>query len=131
MDEEHDGDDPLISRIHAGDPQALAQLFGKHRDRLRRMVRLRLDRRLQGRIDPSDVLQEAFIDAYNRQDEYRADPRMPPFLWLRFLAGQRLLALHRRHLGAKSARPAERSLSRPAPCPRPTASRWPTSCWGG
>jgi len=99
-----------MSRIHAGDPQALAQLFGKHRDRLSRMVRLSLDRRLQGRIDPSDVLQEAFIDAYYRQHEYRADPMMAPFLWLRFLTGQRLLALHRRHLGTQM-REAAREVS--------------------
>jgi RNA polymerase sigma-70 factor, ECF subfamily len=110
MAEEFDGDETLMSRIYAGDPQALAQLFGKHRERLRRMVRLRLDRRLRGRIDPSDVLQEAFIDAHNRQHECRADPRMPPFLWLRFLTGQRLLALHRRHLGAQM-REAGREVS--------------------
>jgi len=110
MAEEYDGDDTVMSRVFAGDPEALARLFGKHRDRLRRMVRLRLDRRLQGRIDPSDVLQEAFIDAHNRQHEYLADPRMPPFLWLRFLTGQRLLALHRKHLGAQM-REAGREVS--------------------
>ena len=51
--------DELLRRAGAGDPNALAELFARHRDRLRRMVRLRLDRRLQGRVDPSDVLQEA------------------------------------------------------------------------
>jgi RNA polymerase sigma-70 factor (ECF subfamily) len=65
------------------------------------MVALRLDHRLQGRIDPSDVLQEAQLDILHRAAEYAADPRMPPFLWLRFLTGQRLLALHRHHLGTK------------------------------
>ncbi len=110
MADEHDSDDSMVNRIKAGDAQALAELFGKHRDRLRRMVRLRLDRRLQGRIDPSDVLQEAFLDVYQRQSEYLADPKMPPFLWLRFLTGQRLLALHRRHLGAQM-REAGREVS--------------------
>jgi DNA-directed RNA polymerase specialized sigma24 family protein len=65
------------------------------------MVSLRLDRRLQGQIDPSDVLQKAFLDVYRRRAEYTQDPRMPPFLWLRFLTGQRLLALHRKHLGTQ------------------------------
>ena len=110
MSDEHDSDESLTARVHAGDPQALVELFGKHRGRLRRMVRLRLDRRLQGRIDPSDVLQEAFLDVHRRQAEYLAAPTMPPFLWLRFLTGQRLLILHRQHLGTQS-RDAGREVS--------------------
>ena len=93
--------DELLRRAGAGDPDALAELFARHRDRLRRMVRLRLDRRLQGRVDPSDVLQEAYLEVLRRAAEYAADPRLPPFLWLRLVAGQRLSALHRRHLGAQ------------------------------
>jgi RNA polymerase sigma-70 factor, ECF subfamily len=65
------------------------------------MVQLRMDRRLQGRVDPSDVLQEAYLDVARRAAEYAADPAMPVYLWLRFLTGQRLLALHRYHLGAQ------------------------------
>lgn len=59
--------DVLLPRLKAGDPQALAEAFTGFRPRLRRMVSLRLDRRLQGRIDPSDVLQDAFVDAGKRQ----------------------------------------------------------------
>jgi RNA polymerase sigma-70 factor (ECF subfamily) len=84
-----------------GDERALRDLFTRHRDRLRRMVKLRLDRRLQGRIDPSDVLQEAYIDVNQRATDYLADPSMPAFLWLRLITGQRLMALHRKHLGAQ------------------------------
>jgi RNA polymerase sigma-70 factor (ECF subfamily) len=91
----------LLRRVRAGDEQALAELFANYRDRLRQMVRLRLDRRLQGRIDPSDVLQEAYLDASKRVADYLANPAAPFFLWLRFLTGQRLLAIHRRHLGAQ------------------------------
>ncbi len=93
--------DDLLRRAKGGDQQALADLFGRHRERLKRMVRLRLDRRLQGRVDPSDVLQEAFLDVARRSAEYGANPTMPPYLWLRFLTGQRLLALHRYHLGTQ------------------------------
>src|SRR5205807_3155397 len=93
--------DGLLRRLGDGDTQAVAELFTRYRERLRRMVRLRLDRRLQGRIDPSDVLQEAFLDAAKRAAEYAAHPSMPVYLWLRFLTGQRLMALHRQHLGAK------------------------------
>jgi RNA polymerase sigma-70 factor (ECF subfamily) len=91
----------LLSRADGGDAAALAALFDRHRDRLRRMVRLRLDRRLQGRVDPSDVLQEAYLDVAQRAPEYLAERRLPFFLWLRLLTGQRLLMIHRRHLGAQ------------------------------
>ena len=90
-----------LRRVLAGDQQALAELFARYRERLKCMVRLRLDRRLQGRIDASDVLQEAYLDVARRAPEYAANPTMPFFLWLRFLTGQRLLAMHRQHLGAK------------------------------
>jgi RNA polymerase sigma-70 factor (ECF subfamily) len=93
--------DALLRRLRAGDAGAAAELFQQYRGRLRRMVRLRLDRRLQGRVDPSDVLQEAYLDLARRVPEYVADPRLPFFLWLRLLTGQRLLMVHRRHLGAQ------------------------------
>ena len=83
-----------------GEPD-LVGLFTRSRERLRRMVQLRLDRRLQGRVDPSDVLQDAFLDVTRRAPEYLANPSMPPYLWLRFLTEQRLVALHRHHLKAK------------------------------
>lgn len=91
----------LLHRAQSGDDQALGELFARYRERLRRMVRLRLDRRLLGRIDPSDVLQEAYLDVARRAPEYLANPTMPIYLWIRFLTGQRLLALHRHHLGAQ------------------------------
>jgi RNA polymerase sigma-70 factor (ECF subfamily) len=91
----------LIQRLAAGDQQALAAAFARYRARLRRMVQLRLDRRLQGRVDASDVLQEAYLDVALRAPEYAANPTMPFFLWLRFLTGQRLLMVHRQHLGSK------------------------------
>jgi RNA polymerase sigma-70 factor (ECF subfamily) len=91
----------LLRRARAGDRQAVADLFALYRDRLRRMVRLRMDRRLQGRVDPSDVLQEAYLDLAKRLPDYLADRKLPFYLWLRLLTGQRLVALHRHHLGAQ------------------------------
>ena len=67
----------------------LGEVFNANRQRLRRMVQLRLDRRLQGRIDASDVLQDAFIDASRRLKDYAANPAIPPFLWLRLLTVRR------------------------------------------
>ncbi len=110
MPDDADADQVLMRRICAGEERALGELYTAHRERLRRMVQLRLDRRLQGRIDPSDVIQEAFLDASRRLGEYTANPAMPPFLWLRFLTAQRLVTLHRVHLGVKG-RDAGREVS--------------------
>jgi RNA polymerase sigma-70 factor (ECF subfamily) len=95
-------DQVLLQRALAGDESALAALFAGYRDRLRRMIRLRLDRRLSGRVDSSDVLQEAYLDIRKRLSEYARDPAAMPFhLWLRLVAGQRLTDIHRYHLGAQ------------------------------
>ena len=91
----------LIRRVEGGDEAALCELFARYRDRLRRMVKLRMDRRLQGRLDASDVLQEAYLDVAKRAAEYWESPKMSVFLWLRLITGQRLMALHRHHLGAQ------------------------------
>lgn len=110
MTEDTSEADRLLERARDGDEQALAELFGRYRERLRRMVRLRLDRRLLGRVDPSDVLQETYLDISKRAGEYFDGPQMPFFLWLRLMTGQRLTALHRQHLGAKM-RDAGREIS--------------------
>ncbi len=111
MADENDRDDEdLLARLRAGDGQALADLFQRHRERLRQMIRLRLDRRLRARIDSSDVLQEAYLEVAHRARDYLAQPTMPPFLWIRFLTGQKLLELHRHHLGVRM-RDAAQELS--------------------
>src|SRR6266571_4038505 len=91
----------LLERLRAGDRRALAELFQRHRDRLRRMVELRMDPRLQGRIDASDVLQDGFLDLANRVESYLGDPRLPVFLWLRLVVSDRLALIHRQNLGTR------------------------------
>src|SRR5271163_2162773 len=91
----------LLERARAGDKEALNELFGRYRARLRRMVELRLDRRLQARIDASDVIQEAYVEVVCRLNEYLIKPSYPLFLWLRLIVGERLLKLHRHHLGTQ------------------------------
>jgi RNA polymerase sigma-70 factor (ECF subfamily) len=93
--------DDLLQRAKGGDTAALGALFTHYRDRLGKMVRLRLNRRLYGRLDASDVLQEAYLDVARRFPEYAAAPAVPFYVWLRALTGQRLIDLHRQHLGAK------------------------------
>ena len=91
----------LLERLRAGDRRALADLFQRHRDRLRRMVELRMDARLHGRIDASDVLQDGFLDLAQRVDSYLSDPSLPVFLWLRRIVSDRLAMIHRHHLGTR------------------------------
>jgi RNA polymerase sigma-70 factor (ECF subfamily) len=93
-------EESLWVRLCGGDSTALAPLFELYRPRLRRMVQLRLDPRAAARLDASDVLQETYLDAAGRVGEYVHDPRVCAFVWLRGLAWQRLLKLHRQHLGA-------------------------------
>lgn len=100
----------LIERARAGDREALDALFAQHRQRLRRMVEIRLDPRVQARLDASDVVQEAFVDVAERLHEYLSDPKLPLFLWLRLIVGERLIRLHRQHLGAQM-RDAGREVS--------------------
>jgi RNA polymerase sigma-70 factor (ECF subfamily) len=87
-----------IRRAAAGDRAALGAVFEAYRDRLRHAVQLRLDRRLQGRVDASDVLQEAYVDVANRLREYSSEQWPSLYLWLRLIVHQRLLHIHRRHL---------------------------------
>ncbi|MGE0144545.1 MAG: sigma-70 family RNA polymerase sigma factor [Planctomycetota bacterium] len=94
-------DPALLDRLAAGDRDALAALFALHRDRLRRMVEFRLHPRLLRRIDPDDVLQDAWLDAVQRIDSYSNQRDRSAYLWLRLVLGQTIIDLHRRHLGAQ------------------------------
>ena len=91
----------LLARAAAGDEKALTELFSRYRKRLKQMVRLRLSRQLQGRVDASDILQEAYLEAAQRFPDYLADRPLPFFLWLRHITAEKLIDAHRRHLGAK------------------------------
>lgn len=97
-------------QVRLGDESALAALFESHRERLRRWVENRLDGRLRGRLSPSDVMQEVYIAAAQRLDHFRERPDMPFSVWVRLLADQRLVEVHRRHLGAE-ARDAGREVA--------------------
>jgi len=91
----------LLEKLDNGDESALGALFAIHRDRLWRMVHFRLDRRLCGRVDADDVLQEAYLDAAKRIQHYIHNPSMSFFVWLRQVVMQTMIDLHRQHLGAQ------------------------------
>jgi RNA polymerase sigma-70 factor (ECF subfamily) len=95
------GTNNLLRRARERDQRALADLFARYQERLRRMVRLRLDRRLRGQLDSTRVLQEVYSAAARRFAEYPADPSTSFYLWLRMVTGQTIQALHQKHLGSQ------------------------------
>ena len=102
--------DELFERLCSGEKEALAGLFSRHRERLWRIVDFRLDRRLYGRVDADDILQEAYLAAASRIDHYLEDTSKSFFIWLRLITNQTLIDVHRRHLGAQM-RDAGRDVS--------------------
>ena len=97
----HGDERQLLDRAAGGDGEALTILLDRYRDRLKRMVGLRMDRRLHGRLDASDVVQDAMIEAARRLGEYAVEPPMGFYVWLRWLTGEKLLNTHRQHLGTQ------------------------------
>src|SRR6478736_176450 len=89
----------LLQRAAAGDALAWGALLVEHEGRLERMVAFRLDPRMRRRVDASDVVQEAFLAAASHREDYFRNPGMPLFLWLRGIVGNKLLEIHRHHLG--------------------------------
>lgn len=79
----------------------LSALFEENRIRLERMLEFRLDERLRGRVDPEDIMQEAFIEADRRFPEYQARPAVSFYVWLRQITYQCLIDVQRRHFGKK------------------------------
>ena len=87
----------LLDLVREGDESAAGQLLQRHREALRRMVEMRLDQHIRQRVDASDVVQEAMIEANRRLPRYLDNPAMPFHLWLRQIATDRLIDAHRRH----------------------------------
>lgn len=94
---EHFHTEELLRQAKSGDESAVNQLMDRHRHSLRQMVRLRLDQRIQRRIDVSDVVQDILIEANRRLQRYLAEPQLPFHLWLRQIARDRIIDAHRRH----------------------------------
>lgn len=117
MDTDLTATQELLDRIRQGDKAAFEELFKKHRARLQQAIALRLDRRLSARVDASDVLQETHLEAASRLPKYLDKPDMPFYLWLRWIAREKVIALHRRHLGAD-----KRAIGREVPLLPPDSS---------
>ena len=107
----------LLERAGRGDPTARQQLLTRHRDRLRRMVALRLDRRLAARVDPSDIVQESLAEAHQHLSEYLRDRPLPFYAWLRQFAWERVAKQYERHVRAQ-----RRSVTREEAPPLPDES---------
>ena len=104
----------LLQNAGRGDADAVNQLLDRHRDSLRQMVQLRLDRALAGRIDASDIVQDVLLEAHQRLAAYISDARLPFHLWLRQLAKDRIIDMHRRHrVAQRRSVDREQSLATP------------------
>lgn len=101
LNSEHETTSSRIARVRAGDTQALVAAFDEYRLRLAKIAFFRLDQRLAGRLDPDDVLQEAYISAAQRCAHVEGDTESALFIWLRLIVVQTLVDMHRRHLGAQ------------------------------
>lgn len=93
--------DQLIRRGVSGDQSAISALFGRHRDRLRRMVAVRMDDQLAARVDPSDVVQEVFVAAADKLPDYFRKRTIPFYPWLRRMAWERIVQMHRQHIQSR------------------------------
>ena len=90
----------ILERARAGDHSAFEELFEWHRIRLHKTIAMRMDRRVAARVDASDVLQETCLEAFKRLPKYLHQEGMPFYLWLHWIAREKILGLYRRHLGA-------------------------------
>ena len=105
--------DDLLNQARDGNDDAVNQLMERHRDAIRHLVRMRLDQKVQRRVDVSDVVQDVFVEAARRLAVYVNDPnptKMPFHLWLRHIASDRIIDAYRRHRGS-----VKRSLDREQP----------------
>ena len=100
----------LLERAARGEDAARHLLLAQHRDRLKRMIAVHLDRRLAARVDPSDIVQEALLDAHRELSDYLRRRPLPLYPWLRQLAWERLLKWHRAHVQVQ-----KRSVGREEP----------------
>ncbi len=101
MSDDYEISEEFLKKL-AEDPETiLSEQFEIYRDRLWRIINFRLSKSLHGRVDPDDVLQESFINSSSRIHHYLNDPAVPFFIWLRTIAGQTVIDVHRRHLGTK------------------------------
>jgi RNA polymerase sigma-70 factor, ECF subfamily len=101
MAQETDPIENLLNRAVDGDEAAREELVARHRQRLRQMIAVRMDPRLGRRLDPSDVVQDVLTHAWKKMDDYLRTRPLPFYPWLRQLAFERLVKLHRHHIGAE------------------------------
>lgn len=94
-------DSQVVASSDVSDEGNRVVLHQRDRVRLKRMVALRMDARLRGRVDPSDVIQDAWIEASQRLADDTVDRTVSFFVWMRFLTMQQLMTLHRRHLATQ------------------------------
>ena len=93
-------DDQFLERLRQGDRQAFEELFAQYRPELLRFIEIRLEGGMRGRVDVSDVVQEAQLDAFKRLEDFLEREPMPLRIWLYKTAYESLIKVRRRHHAA-------------------------------
>jgi len=105
----------ILASARQGNADAVNRLLERHRAALRRLVQMRLDRKIAQRVDASDIVQDVLLEANDRLQDYLRDPKMPFHLWLRHLAKDRMIDMHRQHRGAqRRSMDREQALASPS-----------------
>src|SRR5215470_11849473 len=91
----------LLAKAKQGASEAVDQLLARHREPVRRMIDMRLDKAIARRVDASDIAQEVLLEASRRLRDYLRRPDLPFHLWLRHIARDHIIDAHRRHRKAQ------------------------------
>ncbi len=91
----------LLDRARTGDGEALGRLLDLYRQYLGLLARMQIGRRLQGKLDASDLVQEAFLDAHRHFADFRGTNESQLLRWLRRILAAKITDQWRRYLGAK------------------------------
>ena len=100
----------LLARARTGDLGAFTQLFDRHRELLRLVLRSQMSPALRQKADSDDLLQETFLTASQSLGDFRGEDAGSFTRWLQVIAARRVCDAYRRYLGAQK-RAAKREVS--------------------
>src|SRR5665213_4551115 len=100
----------LLQQARDGDIDALGQLLDGYCSYLTILARVQIGRRLQGKVDAADLVQETFLKAHRQIGQFRGVSAAEFKAWLRRILAGELALLLRRYMGAHRDMRLEREL---------------------
>lgn len=91
----------LISKARAGDEAALGVILDQHRDQLRRLAEKELNEKLSARVDASDIVQQTFLSACKKVDQFKGESLHEFVAWIYEIHRHNILDVAREHAGAE------------------------------